>query len=370
MTEHITVGVDPHRRVFTATVLDQRGRDVGHGHFENNRAGHAAVLAWARSLGPFGRVGIEGASGLGRPLAEFLVGESIDVRDVPPHKTATRQRGRHKARATGWTRTGSPPRPRPTTASPTPFKQHQPLAPDPVRDRIALWHNARTSLSKIRVQLIGELDAMIHDLPEELRDHLSARMTVRARINSVAALDTTGVNDPVVRLRLQLIDQRVGMLREVLAQDKTAATELAALVTQSGSTLTTVVGIAARAAAEILLETGDVRRFTEAGFARFNGTAPIPATSGEAGGTAGPAPAVPRRQPPPQRRHTPHRDDPTPLRTTRQTAPRPRPGRRPHPPRSHAHPQTPPVQRHLPHHAPRHPTPTRLDMRASSAAPA
>jgi hypothetical protein len=44
-----------------------------------------------------------------------------------------------------------------------------------------------------------------------------------------------------------------------------------------------VVGIAARAAAEILLETGDVRRFTEAGFARFNGTAPIPATSGEAG---------------------------------------------------------------------------------------
>jgi len=29
---------------------------------------------------------------------------------------------------------------------------------------------------------------------------------------------------------------------------------------------------------------GDVRRFTEAGFARFNGTAPIPASSGEAGG--------------------------------------------------------------------------------------
>ncbi len=42
--------------------------------------------------------------------------------------------------------------------------------------------------------------------------------------------------------------------------------------------------VAARAAAEILLETGDVRRFTEAGFARFTGTAPIPATSGEGGG--------------------------------------------------------------------------------------
>jgi hypothetical protein len=44
-------------------------------------------------------------------------------------------------------------------------------------------------------------------------------MTVRARINALAALDTTAVNDPVVRLRLQLIDERAGMLREVLAQD-------------------------------------------------------------------------------------------------------------------------------------------------------
>lgn len=284
MTEHVTVGVDPHRRVFTATVLDQRGRDVGHGHFENNRAGHTAALAWARKLGPLGRVGIEGASGLGRPLAEFFIGESLDVRDVPPHRSATRQRGRHQGKSD---RLDSHRVAAETLANDRlahPFKQHEPLAPDPVRDRIALWHNTRISLRKIRVQLIGELDAMIHDLPEELRDHLSTRMTVRARINTVAALDTTGVNDPVVRLRLQLIDQRARMLREVLTQDKIAATELAALVTQTGSRLTTVVGIAARAAAEILLEAGDVRRFTEAGFARFNGTAPIPATSGEAGG--------------------------------------------------------------------------------------
>src|SRR3954462_15450078 len=74
------------------------------------------------------------------------------------------------------------------------------------------------------------------------------------------------------------------MLRDVLAQDKKAETELAELVIQAGSTLPTVPGISARAAAEILLETGDVRRFTEPGFARYNGTAPIPASSREAGG--------------------------------------------------------------------------------------
>ena len=49
--------------------------------------------------------------------------------------------------------------------------------------------------------------------------------------------------------------------------------------------------------------------------------------------------------------------------------PRPGPRQRPHPSRGHAHPQAPPLQRHLPDHAPRRPTSRGLDMRASSVAP-
>lgn len=41
---------------------------------------------------------------------------------------------------------------------------------------------------------------------------------------------------------------------------------------------------AAKSAAELLVENGDPRRFTEGGYARFNGTAPIPASSGEGDG--------------------------------------------------------------------------------------
>ena len=69
MTDIVTVGVDPHRQVFTASALDERGRALGHQHFENNHAGHVAALIWARGMGGVDRVGIEGASGLGRPLA-------------------------------------------------------------------------------------------------------------------------------------------------------------------------------------------------------------------------------------------------------------------------------------------------------------
>jgi transposase len=41
---------------------------------------------------------------------------------------------------------------------------------------------------------------------------------------------------------------------------------------------------APRAAAEIIVEVGDIRRFTQANFARFNGTAPNPASSSEGEG--------------------------------------------------------------------------------------
>jgi transposase len=279
-----TVGVDPHRRTFTATVLDQRGGPVDHAHFPNTRAGHRDAISWATAHGAIDRWGVEGASGLGRRLAEVLVNHEFDVRDVPPHKTAIRQRGRHEGktdlldshRIAAETQTND----RLARA----FKQSEPAPPDAIRDRIALWHNARRSLTRIRVQLLGELDALVHDLPESLLEQLPAKKTIRARVNALEGLDRTSVTDPTVVLRLQLIEHRVNMLRDVLEQDKTAAAELATLVLDANSSLTNLVGIAPRAAAQILVEVGDIRRFTEAGFARYTGTAPIPASSGEGDG--------------------------------------------------------------------------------------
>ena len=283
MAAHNIIGVDPHRATFTATVLDSRGGELGHAHFPNTRRGHDSGLVWAAGFGPADRWGIEGASGLGRPLAEFLVEAGCDVRDVPPHKTSARQRGRHEGKSDQLDsrRVAAEAQTNPRLARA--FKHAVPAAPDPIRERMALWHNARRSLTKVRVQLLGELDALVHDLPEDLRIQLRPSKTVSARVNSLGRLDTSGVTDPTVALRLRLIGHRVAMLRDVLEQDRAATAELATLVDEAHSTLTTLVGIAPRAAAEILVEVGDIRRFTEAGFARFNGTAPIPASSGEGG---------------------------------------------------------------------------------------
>ena len=54
---------------------------------------------------------------------------------------------------------------------------------------------------------------------------------------------------------------------------------LAELIEVSGSTLDDLCGLSTRSVAELLVEVGDPRRMTEGGFARFNGTAPLPASS-------------------------------------------------------------------------------------------
>jgi hypothetical protein len=92
-------------------------------------------------------------------------------------------------------------------------------------------------------------------VPRELRSQRPTKKTIRARVTSLARLDTSEVTDPTVRLRLQLMEHRVAMQRDVLEQDRIAARELA----ETRSTLTSPVGIAPRAAS------GDHRRSQDLG---------------------------------------------------------------------------------------------------------
>ena len=120
------VGIDPHRKTFTAGVLDERGGELGGEHFANTTEGYRAAIEWAIALGPIDRWGVENASSLGRHLAEFLVAQGFDVSDVPPHRSAERGRGRHQGKATNSTLTESPRRPRTIPASRAPSRTINP----------------------------------------------------------------------------------------------------------------------------------------------------------------------------------------------------------------------------------------------------
>jgi hypothetical protein len=81
-----------------------------------------------------------------------------------------------------------------------------------------------------------------------------------------------------VRHYRRLLDGHAESIAELDAREREAARELAKLVKVNGSMLEELCGLATRSAAELLVEVGDPRRFTESSFARFNGTAPLPAS--------------------------------------------------------------------------------------------
>jgi transposase len=79
------------------------------------------------------------------------------------------------------------------------------------------------------------------------------------------------------RLAVELVTDLEAIDRKI----KTAETDLAALVTERGSTLMELTGIGPTGAARLLADVGDIHRFRDKDrFASWNGTAPLDASSG------------------------------------------------------------------------------------------
>jgi transposase len=83
-------------------------------------------------------------------------------------------------------------------------------------------------------------------------------------------------------VQAELARRRIDALRRLDAEISQLEREIAQSVKTSGSKLTELVGIGQLGAASIIGEVGDIRRIaSKACFARLNGTAPIPASSGQ-----------------------------------------------------------------------------------------
>jgi transposase len=278
-------GADPHKRTVTATVLDERGAVLGTETFRVSGDGHRAMEAWALSFGPIARWGIEGASGLGRHTAMYLIGQGHDVRDVCPTRTAEQSRRRRQGKTDALDSVRVARETQADPAMPMAFKRAAGDAgPDETHELLSLWHKARRSILKSRQHLLNEAEHLLGELPEQLRAALPDTTDVRSRLRALAERDDH-TWDPATTLRLQLLDRHRDAVADLDAQDREAAMALKALAEQAGSSLREVRGIAERIEAELLVEVGDPRRFAgEGGFARFNGTAPLPASSAEGDG--------------------------------------------------------------------------------------
>ena len=108
--------------------------------------------------------------------------------------------------------------------------------------------------------------------------------TVRPRLAALARRNRRRRYDEPTRLPLQLLDGYRAQIKALDHDEREVVARLAQLLRQSGSTLGELCGLSTRSVAELLVEVGDARRFTEGGFARFNGSAPLPASTAEGPG--------------------------------------------------------------------------------------
>ena len=86
----VMIGVDPHKASHTAAALDEQGRLLGRQRIPATLDGYRLLRQWSVRW-PDRCWAVEGAHGIGRALAQRLVGDGEQVLDVPA-KLAARVR--------------------------------------------------------------------------------------------------------------------------------------------------------------------------------------------------------------------------------------------------------------------------------------
>lgn len=88
-------GVDTHKDVHVAAVIDGIGRIVATSSFPTTRLGERALCRWMRSWGRLERVGVEGTGTYGAGLCRYLESEGVTVVEVNrPNRQMRRRRGK------------------------------------------------------------------------------------------------------------------------------------------------------------------------------------------------------------------------------------------------------------------------------------
>ena len=86
----VIVGVDPHKKSVTIEAVDADGQVLATGRFDTTSTGYRLMTAYVAQW-PQRRWAVEGANGMGRPLAQRLLAQGETVLDVPA-KLAARVR--------------------------------------------------------------------------------------------------------------------------------------------------------------------------------------------------------------------------------------------------------------------------------------
>jgi transposase len=258
-------GVDPHKGSHTAAGVDELGRRVAHKTAASHRDGCRELIAWARQAAPGGRRwAVEDVRHVASGLVRELLAAGEEVVFVPTRMMAA-------ARAGGRERGKS----------------------DPI-DALA---NARAALREDAWLPAARLNEQVLDI-RRLADHRDDLVAERTRtvnrlrwlvhdLDPALAPAPRSLGSAATRSRLEAglraLPPSAGrrVATTLTAEISGLEEDLEAMVTDLCPALLEICGIGVVTAARIIGETGDIRRFrSSAAYARHNGTAPVPASSG------------------------------------------------------------------------------------------
>jgi transposase len=266
----VVIGVDPHKRSVTIEVVDRREKMLGSGRFTTDQAGYAAMRTYAKTW-PDRVWAVEGANGVGRPLAQRLLEAGEQVLDVPAKLAA-----RARLLDTGHGRKTDAHDAHAVAVAAVRAKDLRVLAPDAQLEALRTLVDHRDQLSRRRVQTVNRLHRLLAELlPGAAKKDLTAPQAKKL-LASVRPRDIAG------KTRRRVAADELADLVAVEKKVKELTRQIEAHVIERGSHLGDLYGVGPVVAGRILADVGDVARFADRNrFASWTGTAPLDASSGE-----------------------------------------------------------------------------------------
>ena len=267
-------GIDTHKDIHVAALVDSAGGLVGSAAFPTTGAGYRQLLAWMRSAGTLGRVGVEGTGSYGAGICRQLSAAGVEVVEVNrPDRAQRRRRGKSDvvdaAAAAEAARTGN--------------RTAIPKSRDGQVESVRALRLVRASAVKARTIAFGEFDQLLVTAPQQLRDQLR-ELPKMELIRSCADWrpNIAKVADPstATRIALRKLARRYLALSAEIAELNELLTPL---VAELAPPLLATVGVGTETAGQLLITAGDNpgRVHSEAAFAMLCGVAPLPASSGK-----------------------------------------------------------------------------------------
>lgn len=271
-TRPVTGGVDTHKDIHVAAVVDHLGAALDTRDFPTTAVGYGQLLGWLESFGTLGRVGIEGTGSYGAGLTRHLNAAGVVVVEVNrPNRQSRRRVGKNDpldaisaARAAlGGLHAGTP------------------KTGDGPVEAIRVLRMARRSAIASRTKTMNQIGAVIDTAPDELRARLRALTPTKLTKTISRTRPGADICDPAIAAAwtLRTLGQRWQFLTR---QIRDIDTQLEIAVTTAAPNLIAVHCVGIDTAAALLIAAGDNphRLHSEASFAALCGTNPLPASSG------------------------------------------------------------------------------------------